>query len=93
VRLRLALIHAADKGKLDCLECPDCLRRAVSVWFTHPKEDEYRTWFLCSTCTFKMRAHDLSRPEFYCEERVNEELEQYDAQILREAFFRRPKRD
>jgi putative transposase len=35
-------------GHLDSLECPNCRHKAVSVWFSHPASDTYRTWFICS---------------------------------------------
>src|SRR5258708_6354723 len=66
---RLALLQAANEGKLDGLRCPDCEADTVSVWFTHPAPDEYRTWFLCANCAFEMRAQNSGRPQHYCQER------------------------
>jgi DNA-directed RNA polymerase subunit RPC12/RpoP len=88
---KLALVRAADDGQLDSLECPDCGHHSVSVWFTHPREDEYRTWYVCSHCPLRLRGHDLTRPRFFSEERVDPEFNEYDDHILRRAIFKRPK--
>jgi hypothetical protein len=37
------LLKEAAAGRLDDLECPKCRQLAVSVWFTHPAADFYRT--------------------------------------------------
>jgi hypothetical protein len=66
---RLALLRAASEGKLDGLPCPQCGQPCVSVWFTHPAEELYRTWFLCSRCSFEMRAQNAGRPPHYSAER------------------------
>ena len=66
---RVALLRAAAEGRLDGLPCPSCGRPCVSVWFTHPAEDLYRTWFVCSACGFEMRAQNAGRPPYYSEER------------------------
>ncbi len=66
---RLELLRAANDGKLDGLICPRCARPCVSVWFTHPTEKEYRTWFICSNCGFEMRAQNSGRPPHYSKER------------------------
>ncbi len=42
---QIELIKQADLGQLDLLSCPKCGRNSVSVRFTHPKANEYRTWF------------------------------------------------
>ena len=44
----LRLLNAASAGTLDALECPRCRQDAVSVWFTHPGDGIYRTWFICT---------------------------------------------
>jgi protein-arginine kinase activator protein McsA len=79
---RLALLDSAERGVLDELTCPNCHRRAVSVWFSHPSEDEYRTWFLCSNCSFQMRAQNTSRPNFYSDGRIKALLNEHDRKIL-----------
>ncbi len=66
---RVALLQAATAGQLDELPCPSCGRPCVSVWFTHPTEALYRTWFLCAACGFEMRAQNAGRPPYYSEER------------------------
>lgn len=86
------LLWAADEGRLEELDCPDCHEPTVSVWFTHPMEGEYRTWFICGECSFHIRAHNTGRPPHYSEERVSEKLENYDEHLLSTAKFKRPKR-
>jgi hypothetical protein len=66
---RLTLLRAATAGQLDALPCPRCQEAAVSVWFTHAGEHEYRTWFLCAKCGFEMRAQNTGRPPHYSQER------------------------
>jgi hypothetical protein len=66
---RLGLLQAANEGKLDGLPCPSCKAPAVSVWFTGPAENEYRTWFICDRCGFEMRAQNTERPAHYSEDR------------------------
>jgi len=62
---RLVLLQAAVEGKLDGLPCPRCQHSCVSVWFTHPAQDLYRTWFVCAQCGFEMRAQNAGRPAHY----------------------------
>ena len=66
---RVELLRAANAGKLDGLNCPTCAKPCVSVWFTHPYEKEYRTWFICGNCGFEMRAQNSGRPPYYSKER------------------------
>ena len=66
---RLELLRAADEGMLEGLTCPRCAKPCVDVWFTHPNEREYRTWFLCGHCAFEMRAQNAGRPPHYSKER------------------------
>ena len=82
VSRRMKLLHELESGVLDSLECPDCHKRTVSVWFSHPGETEYRTWFVCSNCSFRMRAQNTDRPRFYSEERLSHELDVYDNRLL-----------
>jgi hypothetical protein len=88
--LQVRLVHEADAGCLDDLECPKCRHSAVSVWFTHPAADVYRTWFLCVNCDFHTRAQNTEKPRFFSEDRVNTELEEKDLAILRQSIFKRP---
>lgn len=65
----VALAWMADAGQLDALPCPECHDSSVSVWFTHPAENEYRTWFICEKCGFQTRARNEGRPAHYSEAR------------------------
>lgn len=82
LEMRLALLRRANAGELDKLECPQCHDWTVDVYFTHPAASEYRTWFVCTNCTFEMRAQNSSRPEFFNEGRVSKELEARDIEVL-----------
>ncbi len=84
------LLWAADAGTLDDLECPRCRQHSVSVWFTHPGDGIYRTWFICSECSFQLRAQNVGIPPHYSEDRVSEQLENYDESLLARARFKRP---
>src|SRR2546427_12972592 len=87
---QLRLLNEAAAGHLDDLECPKCRHAAVSVWFTHPASDVYRTWFICADCDFHTRAQNTAKPSFFSEARVNTELEEQDLSILRASLFKRP---
>jgi hypothetical protein len=88
--LQLRLLNEAAAGRLDELECPKCRQAAVSVWFTHPAADFYRTWFICMNCDFHTRAQNAEKPPFFSEDRVSTELEEKDLAILRQSIFKRP---
>jgi hypothetical protein len=81
VNRRVKLLHELESGRLDSLDCPSCHKQTVSVWFSHPRETEYRTWFVCSDCSFRMRAQNTTRPQFYSEERLSHELDVYDQRL------------
>ena len=80
---RVELLRIADSGVLDGIRCPECGGGAVSVKFTRPAEEVYRTWFVCAGCGFRMRAQNAGRPRFFGEELVDRELEEYDRGVLR----------
>lgn len=88
--LQVQLVHEADIGHLDNLICPNCRHEAISVWFTHPAPDVYRTWFICADCDFHTRVQDLKRPTFFSDDRVSTELEERDLAIVRQSIFKRP---
>jgi len=90
VQACLNLVKLEDSGLLDSFECPDCHNPTVSVWFTHPFENEYRTWFLCGECSFESRVQNSERPAHFSEDRVNKRLEAYDADLLSKCKFKRP---
>ena len=85
--VRMGLIREVESGVLDSIECPHCHRHSVSVWFTHPKWNEYRTWFRCRDCSFEMRVQNSERPQHYCAERIDEALEAYDSDLLEKKHF------
>jgi hypothetical protein len=82
---RLNLLRELDSGLLDGLSCPSCSKQMVSVWFSHPTEAVYRTWFVCANCSFEMRAQNTSPPRLYSEERLSHELDTYDGRLLKKA--------
>ena len=65
----LQLLKAHEGGQQDGLCCPKCRQSSVSVWFTHPLGNEYRTWFLFENCDFSMRAQNIGKPAHYSKER------------------------
>ena len=89
----IRLLRAAEAGTLDSLECPNCHRPFVSVRFTQPQKDVYRTWFLCSGCAFETRAQNSRKPAHYSDERVDKRLEKYDSDLLSRTQFPYPAAD
>jgi hypothetical protein len=82
VAAQLRLIPQLESGQWDSLECPKCHNHSVAAWFTNPVPREYRTWFVCSRCGFRVRIQNSGQPCQFCSERVNKELESYDAEVL-----------
>ena len=68
---QLDLIHALESGCFEALECPQCHEFSISVWFTHPKESEYRTWFVCERCAFNIRVQNSEKPRYFSTERID----------------------
>lgn len=87
---QVRLLNEVLTGHLDGLDCPNCHNSAVSVWFTHPSPDAYRTWFICGNCDFQARAQDANRPRFFGEDRLRPDLEAIDASIIERAAFKKP---
>jgi uncharacterized protein YbaR (Trm112 family) len=79
---KLKLVQALESGHLDLLECPECHNNSVTVRFTQPTAHEVRTWFLCTKCAFRMRAQNSDSPRFFSVDRVDEQLEAYDNDVL-----------
>lgn len=75
---RLALVQAAAAGTLTELTCPSCGRSTVNVRFTHPVPTEWRTWFVCSSCEFEMRAQNTGQPPHFSEALLDRALEERD---------------
>lgn len=75
---RLALLRAATSGILTELSCPTCALATVSVRFTHPAPEEYRTWFVCSSCKFEMRTQDSGKPPHFAQGLIDLALEERD---------------
>jgi len=87
---QMHLLQEADMGHLESLECPKCQHMAVSVWFSHPASDVYRTWFICANCEFHTRVQNAQKPRFFSDDRVSTELEERDLAIARQTIFKRP---
>lgn len=85
----LRLLNEAAAGSLEDLECPKCRHTAVSVWFTHPASDTYRTWFICANCDFHTRVQNTERPHFFSQDRMSTDLEERDLSILRQSLTKR----
>jgi len=56
------LLTQVASGALDGLSCPECDQRSVSVCLTPHHANEYRSWFICTSCDFRSRAHNRARP-------------------------------
>lgn len=78
----LHLMEKMNTGRLDALVCPKCGKPDVSVWFTQPMANEYRTWFVCGKCDFKLRTQNSERPAQFTSERVDKTLEKYDKNLV-----------
>jgi hypothetical protein len=87
---RVKLLNEAAAGRLEELQCPECDKLTVSVWFTHPEKESYRMWFLCSACNFHTRVQCTGKPSHFSEIRRRIDLEERDASILGESIFKRP---
>jgi hypothetical protein len=81
LQAQIDLLRKAEQGQLENLVCPQCGWLEVSVWFSHPADDLFRTWFLCSHCAFHFRAQNGGRPTFFSEDRILPELEKRDQTI------------
>jgi hypothetical protein len=92
LKLYMRLLNDADSGSLDNLECPSCRQTAVSVWFTHPAEDIYRTWFVCTHSRFHSRAQNNGIPAFFTANRLRPDLQEGDLSVLKQAVFEKPQR-
>jgi len=88
VAKQIQLLNDARDGRLDKLDCPVCHEAAVSVWFTNPADETYRTWFLCGACDFCTRAQELERPHFFSDDRRRLDLEERDSEILKNSMFK-----
>ena len=87
----LDLLKWLESGVLDSIPCPNCGQPTVSVWFTRPAPEEYRTWFTCGNCPFRTRANNTMKPDRFSEERRSLQLEQQDKEVLRQLKFRPPR--
>ena len=83
----LKLLAEIESGAIESLECPSCHANMVSVWFTLPCPNEYRTWLICGNCEFGTRVQNSERPRSFSEDRVNESLEQFDQSFLNNRKF------
>lgn len=90
VAAMVGLLRTAEAGQLDSIECPQCQSLSVSVRFTHPRPDEYRTWFICTSCSFRMRSQNSKRPQHYSAAREDASLDALDTAILKRKRFAPP---
>ena len=56
------LLTQVGTGALDGLQCPECDLFSVSVCITPHHANEYRSWFICTSCDFRSRAYNRARP-------------------------------
>ena len=88
--LQVRLLQEAVTGRLDNLECPKCHHATVSVWFTHPAADAYRTWVICTNCDFRFRAQNADRPPHFSEDRRRKDLEEADLSVMKRTVLKPP---
>jgi hypothetical protein len=84
------LLTQVASGILDGLQCPECDLRSVSVCLTPHQANEYRSWFICTSCDFRSRAHNRARPSSLTKDRVKPRVEFGNALIRPIAIFKRP---
>jgi hypothetical protein len=86
-RSLVKMASEAGDGRLEALKCPACDSDSVSVWFSNPTVNVFRTWFICTECKFESRAQNTARPGFYSEERRRHDLEERDRETSSKAVF------
>jgi hypothetical protein len=90
VRLRMALLEEASKGRYENLECLDCRKLGASIWFTNPATGEYRTWLLCAFCDFHSHVTNTGKAPYFTEDRRRKDLEERDKAVLNQMVFKKP---
>jgi hypothetical protein len=84
------LLTQVASGVLDGLQCPECDQRSVSVCLTPHHANEYRSWFICTSCDFRSRAHNRARPSSLAKDRAKPALQIRPALIRPTSIFKRP---
>lgn len=84
------LLTQVASGVLDGLQCPECDQRSVSVCLTPHHANEYRSWFICTSCDFRSRAHNRARPSSLTKDRVKPGLLIRPALTRPASIFKRP---
>ena len=85
----LKLLEKLESGILDSITCPRCHNDSVTVRFSNPEPNEYRTWLVCLKCSFVLRLQNTERPQFYSTSRIDEQLEAYDYEVIGKMIFKR----
>ncbi len=80
------LLTQVASGVLDGLQCPECDQRSVSVCFTPHHANEYRSWFICTSCDFRSRTHNRTR---VATDRVKPGIENRSPYNLPASIFKR----
>ena len=83
------LLTQVANGVLDGLQCPECDLYSVSVCLTPHHANEYRSWFICTSCDFRSRAHNRTRPSSMARDQVKSGLEIRSALIRPASIFKR----
>jgi hypothetical protein len=81
------LLTQVASGILDGLQCPECDLHSVSVCLTPHHAGEYRSWFICASCDFRLRAQNRPRPS---RPAVPGWLEKKNDHMRRYAIFKPP---
>lgn len=82
----IELAKAAEAGRHEHLECPECGQLTVSVWYTHPEARTYFAWFVCEHCQAHSKAVMMGDPPTsFRGDRINKKLEAIDEELCRKA--------
>jgi hypothetical protein len=84
------LLTQVASGVLDGLQCPECDQRSVSVCLTPHHANEYRSWFICTSCDFRSRAHNRTIPPRLAKVSVKPRLGLRTPLIRPASIFKRP---
>jgi hypothetical protein len=83
------LLTQVASGRLDGLQCPECDQLSVSVCFTPHHANEYRSWFICTSCDFRSRTHNRTRTARPAIDRVKLDIENRSPFNLPASIFKR----
>jgi hypothetical protein len=84
VRKHTSMFVLLEEGTYERIPCPECEHDAVFAWFTQPRPNEYKIWFVCTDCSMQSRVQVTGRPASFREDRVHPGLQKYDEDIAKQ---------